>query len=204
MARAAALDALRRLDPAAASPLLRESLTDQDWAVRVRAAQLLREQGETVDLDAIRPAQTRRPLTDPIWGAWASPQFSPHAYIETDKGTIEVELAVLDAPLTVANFIELARKGTFDGVPFHRVIADFVAQGGDPRGDGEGGPGYTIRDEINEWPYLRGTLGMALDWRDTGQPALHHPLAAAASGWRLHRVRSRGDGDGCGRSVDRR
>ena len=53
-------------------------------------------------------------------------------------------------------------------MPWHRVVADFVVQGGDPRGDGEGGPGYTIRDEINQRPYLRGTVGMALDWADTG------------------------------------
>ena len=168
VARAAALDALRRLNAAAALPVLRESLMDRDWAVRVRAAQWLREQGEVVAPDIIRPASPRVPLSDPAWSAWASPRFSPHAFIETDKGTIELELAVLDAPLTVANFIELARKGRFDGIAFHRVVPDFVVQGGDPRGDGEGGPGYTIRDEINERPYLRGTVGMALDWRDTG------------------------------------
>jgi len=75
---------------------------------------------------------------------------------------------VLDAPLTVSNFIDLARRGFFNGIPIHRVVPDFVVQDGDPRGDGEGGPGYTIRDEINERPYLRGTVGMALDWRDTG------------------------------------
>jgi cyclophilin family peptidyl-prolyl cis-trans isomerase len=92
---------------------------------------------------------------------------SPHVFIETDKGTIEIELDVLDAPLTADNFIALARKGYFDGLTFHRVVPDFVVQGGDPRGDGEGGPGYTIRDELNQEPYLRGTVGMALAWRDT-------------------------------------
>ena len=66
------------------------------------------------------------------------------------------------------NFIELARKGFFNGLEVHRVVANFVVQYGDPRGDGEGGPGYTIRDELNERPYLRGTVGMALEWRDTG------------------------------------
>ena len=60
------------------------------------------------------------------------------------------------------------RKGYFDGLSFHRLVPDFVVQGGDPRGDGEGGPGYTIRDELNQEPYLRGTVGMALAWRDTG------------------------------------
>ena len=97
-----------------------------------------------------------------------APPFSPHAYIDTERGTIEIELAVLDAPLTVSNFMALARKGFYNGVAIHRVVPDFVVQDGDPRGDGEGGPGYTIRDEINERPYLRGTVGMALDWEDTG------------------------------------
>jgi cyclophilin family peptidyl-prolyl cis-trans isomerase len=68
----------------------------------------------------------------------------------------------------VANFVALARRGFFNGIAIHRVVPDFVVQDGDPRGDGEGGPGYTIRDEINMRPYLRGTLGMALDWEDTG------------------------------------
>jgi cyclophilin family peptidyl-prolyl cis-trans isomerase len=94
---------------------------------------------------------------------------STQAYIETDRGTIQIELAVLDAPLTVENFVALARKGFFDGLSVHRVVPNFVVQDGDPRGDGEGGPGYSIRDELNERPYLRGTVGMALDpWPDTG------------------------------------
>jgi cyclophilin family peptidyl-prolyl cis-trans isomerase len=93
---------------------------------------------------------------------------STEAFIDTDRGTIQIELAVLDAPLTVENFVTLARKGFFNGLSIPRVVADFVVQDGDPRGDGQGGPGYTIRDEINERPYLRGTVGMALDWADTG------------------------------------
>jgi len=75
---------------------------------------------------------------------------------------------VIDAPLTVENFITLARKGYFNGLSIHRVVPNFVIQDGDPRGDGTGGPGYTIRDELNERPFLRGTLGMALDWPDSG------------------------------------
>jgi cyclophilin family peptidyl-prolyl cis-trans isomerase/HEAT repeat protein len=169
VARGAILNALSELNPAAAQPLLEEALRDRDWAIRQRAAAIFRQRpgGESVEA-AIRPAPADRPVSDAELEALINPQFSPHAYIETDRGTIELELAILDAPLTVANFIALARKGFFDGIAIHRVVPDFVVQDGDPRGDGEGGPGYTIRDEINTRPYLRGTLGMALDWEDTG------------------------------------
>ena len=168
-ARAAMLAAINRIDPATAKPLLEAALADRDWAVRVRAADLLKEAGAAAGIaERMRPATPGGPVDDPEWQAMVSPTVSPHAYIETDKGVIEIELAVLDAPLTVRNFITLARTGAFNGVAIHRVVNDFVIQGGDPRGDGEGGPGYTIRDEINQRPYLRGTVGMALDWRDTG------------------------------------
>jgi cyclophilin family peptidyl-prolyl cis-trans isomerase/HEAT repeat protein len=167
-ARAAALGALSRLDPAAARPVLAEALEDRDWAVRVRAAALLREQTLADQGESARPAVVGRSVADPAWQTIIAPPFSPHAFIATDKGTIELELAVIDAPLTTANFIALARKGFFRNIPIHRLVPDFVVQGGDPRGDGEGGPGFTIRDELNQLPYLRGTVGMALDWEDTG------------------------------------
>jgi cyclophilin family peptidyl-prolyl cis-trans isomerase/HEAT repeat protein len=167
-ARGAALGALARLDPVAARPVLIEALKDRDWAVRVRALSLLKEQKVTGQDEAARPATAGRAVTDPQWQAIVSPKFSPRAFIDTDKGTIELELAVLDAPLTVASFMALARKGFFRNNAIHRLVPDFVVQAGDPRGDGEGGPGYTIRDELNELPYLRGTVGMALDWEDTG------------------------------------
>ncbi len=167
VARAAALAAAARIDPAAARPALEEALRDREWAIRVRAASLLREQGVTT-ADPARPATGGRTVTPDEWGTLVSPRFSPHAYIETDRGTIEIELAILDAPLTVGNFMALARRGFYDGNAIHRVVSDFVVQAGDPRGDGEGGPGYSIRDELNERPYLRGTVGMALDWKDTG------------------------------------
>jgi len=96
-----------------------------------------------------------------------TPNWSTHGHGNNSKSNA-YWLDVLDAPLTSDNFITLARRGYFDGLTFHRVVPDFVVQGGDPRGDGEGGPGYTIRDELNQEPYLRGTVGMALAWRDTG------------------------------------
>jgi cyclophilin family peptidyl-prolyl cis-trans isomerase/HEAT repeat protein len=168
VARGAALSALAKLDPAAARPMLEDALDDRDWAVRVRARQLLAEQSVTGVDDKMRPAAAGRPVDSPDWLAIVAPKFSPRAFIDTDKGSIELELTVLDAPLTVSNFIALARKGFFNNIQIHRVVQDFVIQDGDPRGDGEGGPGYTIRDEINQHPYLRGTVGMALDWQDTG------------------------------------
>ncbi len=168
VARAAALDALVAVDPAAARPVLTAALADRDWAVRLRSAEHLQKLDPAADISRMRPAP---PPTVPELAAvdtFVAPPYSPSAYIDTAKGTIQFELAVLDAPRTVANFIALVRKGYFRGVQLHRVVPDFVVQDGDPRGDGEGGPGYTIRDEINQRPYLRGTVGMALDWADTG------------------------------------
>ena len=92
----------------------------------------------------------------------------PVVAIRTSRGTIDLELFAHDAPLTVENFTRLARAGYFDGTSWHRVVPAFVAQDGDPRGDGSGGPGYAIRDEQNPARYARGTLGMALSGPNTG------------------------------------
>jgi cyclophilin family peptidyl-prolyl cis-trans isomerase/HEAT repeat protein len=168
IARAAALTALATYGAAEATPLLTAALEDKDWAVRIQAATLLRQLDPATDAAMrIRPAPTSSPdlLAQP---RLADPPVSTQAYIDTDRGTIQIEFAVNDAPLTVQNFIMLARKGFFDGLTFHRVVPDFVIQGGDPHGDGEGGPGYSLRDEVSERPYLRGAVGMALDWADTG------------------------------------
>ena len=167
-ARAAAVSALAGYATPDAVEAVRAALADKDWAVRVRAAELLAKLDPAGDYQqAIRPvpAAPIAPYTDPTL---AAPPNSPHVFIETAKGTIEFELAVLDAPQTSRSFVALARKGFFNGLQVHRVVPNFVMQDGDPRGDGEGGPGYTIRDELNERPYLRGTVGMALSWKDTG------------------------------------
>jgi HEAT repeat protein len=166
-ARTAALEALTNYGAAEAGETLKQALEDKDWAVRVRASDLLAklEPGEPPRAIAPVPSPPIAPYDDPLLIA---PPTSPHAFIETSYGTIEFELAVLDAPQTTRNFIALATKGFFNGLEVHRVVANFVVQDGDPRGDGVGGPGYTIRDELNERPYLRGTVGMALEWRDTG------------------------------------
>ena len=92
----------------------------------------------------------------------------PVARIQTVRGTLTVALLGGDAPLTVANFAALARAGYYRGTAFHRVVPAFVAQDGDPRGDGSGGPAYSIRDELNRDRYQRGAVGMALSGPDTG------------------------------------
>jgi cyclophilin family peptidyl-prolyl cis-trans isomerase len=86
---------------------------------------------------------------------------NPTAKIETRYGGIDVELFEDDAPETVANFIKLAEDGYYDGLTFHRVIPGFMVQGGCPRGDGTGGPGYTFGDEFNSHPIVKGSLAMA-------------------------------------------
>jgi len=169
VARAAVLAALKSYGRDTAMPLLTDALADKEWALRVRAAALLTELDPSSDAKArIRPVPTNHP---PEWyarPALGTPGVSTQVYIDTDRGSIQLELAVLDAPITVDTFVTLARNGFFNGIPIHRVVSDFVIQGGDPRGDGEGGPGFTIRDELNQRPYLRGTVGIALDWADTG------------------------------------
>ncbi|CAN1211344.1 peptidylprolyl isomerase [Tumidithrix helvetica PCC 7403] len=90
------------------------------------------------------------------------------AIMETSKGTINLELFDRDAPNTVKNFVDLAQKGFYDGLSFHRVIDNFMVQGGCPLGTGTGGPGYKIDCEINSNKHLAGTLSMAHAGKNTG------------------------------------
>lgn len=89
------------------------------------------------------------------------PAKSYTATLQTNKGTVEVELLPEDAPNTVNNFVCLAKDGYYDQTPFHRIVAGFVIQGGDPTGTGSGGPGYKFPDEPIAKEYERGTLAMA-------------------------------------------
>ena len=89
------------------------------------------------------------------------------AILTTSEGAIELELFPAEAPKTVENFTKLASDGYYDGLTFHRVIPDFMIQGGCPRGDGTGGPGYTFEDEFNDHPVARGYLAMANAGPDT-------------------------------------
>jgi peptidyl-prolyl cis-trans isomerase B (cyclophilin B) len=97
----------------------------------------------------------------------AEPQKGPARVSQTAEiamekgGVIKIEFFGDDAPKTVENFVTLAKKGFYNGLVFHRVIPGFMAQGGDPKGDGTGGPGYTIKDEFNKQKHVRGAVAMA-------------------------------------------
>jgi cyclophilin family peptidyl-prolyl cis-trans isomerase/HEAT repeat protein len=162
-ARAAAVAAAHAIGGDEATALVTRALDDKEWAVRVRAAQL---SGRRESIT--RPAPLRHAPeffeSEPL----LRPKFSPMAIIETRHGVIEIELDVVQAPLTTTNFIALTRAGFYNGLRWHRVIPNFVAQTGDPRGDGSGGPGFAIVDELSPTPFVRGTVGMALSWDDTG------------------------------------
>ncbi len=184
-ARAAALGAIAKYPAATATPVLRSAFADKDWAVRVRAVMLLKQidPAAAAGADAqIRPAPTTLAPDAYATVRIGNPPVSTQVFLDTDRGTIQIELAVLDAPLTVENFVRLAQKGFFNGLSVHRVVPNFVVQDGDPRGDGEGGPGFSIRDELNERPYLRGDgrHGARSVAGYGRKPVLHHPFTAAA------------------------
>lgn len=147
--------------------LLVDGILDRNYVVRRDAAGLYKDKLNENRNDMVPPARTRisqGQIEDGL-GQYIA---NPHAIILTGRGQIEMELFYDVAPLTVLNFISLARTGFYDGLVFHRVVPDFVIQGGDPRGDGWGGPGYYIRDEYSDRPYVMGTAGIATSGKDTG------------------------------------
>jgi cyclophilin family peptidyl-prolyl cis-trans isomerase/HEAT repeat protein len=146
---------------------IKSALSDRDHLVRRHAVDLLKQMGAGDFSDRIGVVQTGHGKAF-YQRVAARLDKKVTATIHTAKGQIRIELFPQDAPITVDSFVTLARKGFFNGLTFHRVVPNFVIQGGDPRGDGEGGPGYQIRCEINTRPYVRGAVGMALSGKDTG------------------------------------
>jgi cyclophilin family peptidyl-prolyl cis-trans isomerase len=112
----------------------------------------------------------------------AAPDATYTAVIDTSAGEIRVELWPEAAPQTVGNFVALARQGFYDGTVFHRVIHDFMIQGGCPQGTGTGGPGYDFADEINDRKLVKGTLAMANAGPDTNGSQFFI-ITAAATPW---------------------
>ena len=135
------------------------------YLARRRIIALLKEKGAGDFSDKIGKTDSIFTQTDYLR---AVSRKTARANIVTEKGTFTIEFSPEDAPLTVDNFIKLAKSDYFNNVKIHRVVPNFVVQDGDPRGDGNGGPGWQIRDEINMLSYERGAVGMALSGKDTG------------------------------------
>jgi cyclophilin family peptidyl-prolyl cis-trans isomerase/HEAT repeat protein len=165
-ARLSAIRALAEWQRPQRASFFRGLLNDPDPVVRRLAADLMVEK-----LQLPRPAYTPLPVTRPQseYEEIARWSRTPHtATIHMTRGKVELALLTQDAPMTAWNFAQLAGKKYFDNSSFMRVVPNFVIQGGDPRNDMNGGPGYAIRDEINLQKYTRGAVGMALSGADTG------------------------------------
>lgn len=158
------LEALARLDPQAAAPTIENALDDPSYPLRFAAGSLLRAAGSTGV--SVRPRSSERSVDDYLSSVTAP--YSPQAFIETSRGRLEVELFIADAPRAVENFVRLARSGFYQGLSFYEVVPNDHVSSGDPRNDGHGGPGYTIRTELSPRPVLRGTIAMSEERKDFG------------------------------------
>ena len=163
----AILDSLAKQKNATANEAIKTALDSHDHLIRRKAVALLKANGAGDFSSRIGTVQTRNTTAD-YERAIARIDKTVSAVVTTSKGAFTIQLLPEDAPLNVDNFVQLAKRGYFAGITFHRVVPNFVIQDGDPRGDGNGGPGYQIRCEINEVPYERGAVGMALSGKDTG------------------------------------
>jgi cyclophilin family peptidyl-prolyl cis-trans isomerase/HEAT repeat protein len=165
-ARLPAIAAIAKIEFPDREAYLRALLKDGDPVVRRTAAEAIAEQLKT-GLPQYTPLPAKR--TQAEYEEIVRWSRTPHtATIHMTRGVIELALLTQDAPLTTWNFAQLAKRKYFDNSSFMRVVPNFVIQGGDPRNDMSGGPGYVIRDEINLQKYTRGAVGMALSGPDTG------------------------------------
>lgn len=151
--RESIVDAAKALDD---REFLETLARDPSPSVRIKAAEALGREAE--------PAPP--PRASPFLGVTFA--ANPVVVLETDRGEIEIECFADDAPIHVASFVDLVRRGTYDGLIWHRVVSNFVIQGGDPRGSGWGDAGYNLRDEINRRRFERGVVGMPKAGKDTG------------------------------------
>ncbi len=158
-------------------PIKTALYTSPDYFVRRRALQIMKDLDvkpeinknfEQIDFKPAKDGLKSRVKQADYKTALSRKNGKWFAILKTDKGDIKIDFFPEDAPLTVDNFIRLAESGYFNGLAIHRVVPNFVVQDGDPRGDGSGGPGWQIRCEINQIPYKRGMVGMALAGKDSG------------------------------------
>lgn len=161
------LDSLGKQKTAAANDLIKGALKSGDPLVRRRAVTLLKTNGAGDFAAQIGTVQTRNTDAD-YKRALARIGKTTRAVVTTNKGSFTIDLLPDAAPLTVDNFVQLAQRNYYQNITIHRVVPNFVIQDGDPRGDGNGGPGYQIRCEINQELYDRAAVGMALSGKDTG------------------------------------
>ena len=166
-ARIAILGGLEKEDDELGRETLRQAAaSDPMWAVRREAAKAVGGTAERPSLSgAAAPLDLRLAMAPYL--SLGAPLYSPRAVVDTDRGRIELLLDIVETPITTQAFVTLARRGFYDGLTFHRVVPGFVIQGGDPRGDGHGGPGTHLPDEPGLRPFGRGAVGMALDGPDT-------------------------------------
>jgi cyclophilin family peptidyl-prolyl cis-trans isomerase len=150
-----------------AMKLLISGILDPEYIVRREAAEVYRDLLDENRLNMVPPAPTRL-STSRLAELLDNENPAPYALISTNRGEIEIELLTDVAPLTTTTFMDLVRGGLYNGLRFHRVVPNFVVQGGDPMGDGWGGPGFYIRCEYSSQPFRRGTVGIATSGKDTG------------------------------------
>ncbi|MFM9904793.1 MAG: peptidylprolyl isomerase [Pyrinomonadaceae bacterium] len=190
-AQLAILDSLYKLDKKESVGTLLTALNAPDYLVRKKAFGLLADKNLQKDFPGIptslknaRSKQKEQVLPySAVFGtklgqvlnteadyrrALSRKNGTVKAVLTTEKGPFTIVFNPEEAPLTVDNWVKLARSGYFNGLEVHRVVPNFVMQDGDPRGDGNGGPGWSIRCEVNLLPYDRGAVGMALSGKDTG------------------------------------
>ena len=181
----AILDALGKQKRPAANNAIKTALASKDHLIRRKAVALLKANGAGDFSARIGTVQTRNTTAD-YQRALDRIGKQVRATVNTSRGSFVIEFLPEDAPLTVDNFVMLAQKRYFDGQIVPRVVPNFVIQTGDPRGDQNGGPGYAIRCEINQVPYDRGAVGMALSGKDTGGSqwfVTHSPLPHLDGGY---------------------
>jgi cyclophilin family peptidyl-prolyl cis-trans isomerase/HEAT repeat protein len=166
-AATAILAALAKQKSTVANEAIKTALDSSNYLIRRRAVALLKTNGVGDFSDRIGTLQTRNTALD-YRRAMARSGKQVTATLVTNRGSFTIQFLPEDAPLTVDNFVQLAKRGYFNGQTIPRVVPNFVVQAGDPRGDQNGGPGYQIRCEINEAPFERAAVGMALSGKDTG------------------------------------
>jgi peptidyl-prolyl cis-trans isomerase B (cyclophilin B) len=166
--RTAAAEALANFDSDVSREVLHDLVTnDPDARVRNEAADALEKLGET--RPEVQPDGERAGPATPLDSDFLKAKPGKYtATIATNRGNIVIELLARDAPRTVQSFVQLAESGFYDGLTFHRVVPNFVIQGGCPIGNGWGNPGYELRCEYNPLRYERGMVGMAHAGKDTG------------------------------------